>query len=451
VTSPAPDPSTTSAAWVALAAVVVLVAAVGALVLRGDVEELTASPDTATTPTAEATPERSEPSPAVDTAALDEQIRAIAATVEQMREMEFERLPEPTFMSEDEIADRVDELLAEYTEEEADLDRRLLVALGAMEPDDDLRELYRDALSEQVAGLYDPETEELVVVATPEGEPLGPLGQITLVHELGHALLDQVIGLPDGGDEVEEGDEDRALAAQAVVEGDATLLMLLYAQRELTTEEQFELLEEQQDAATELGAIDDLPHFVRRQLMFPYEEGLAFVAEVQQREGWERINAGFEDPPASTLDVLEPDRFLAGPTTVAEVPEPPEPGGGWEHATARGIGAAHLMFLFEAPGGDDSRALEGPRGVAGLWRGGTVDVWTDDEETAVAMNLLGEDGLCGAVATWYERAFPGADAADRAGGTTYTGDRQDAHLTCTGDEVRLGIAPDAETAVALAG
>lgn len=448
MTSPGPETSSTSVAWVALAAVVVLCAAIVALVVRGDVEEL-AGPAAVTTPTEDESPEPAAASPAVDTSALDEQIRAIAATVEQMREMEFERLPEPTFMTEEEIADRVDDLLAEYTDEEADLDKRLLVALGAMDPDDDLRELYREALSEQVAGLYDPETEELVVVATPDEEPLGPLGEITLVHELGHALLDQVIGLPDAGEEVDEGEEDRALAAQAVVEGDATLLMLVHAQRELSAEEQFELLEEQQDAATELGAIEDLPHFVRRQLMFPYEEGLAFVAEVQQREGWERINAAFEEPPASTLDVLDPDRFLAGGTTIAESPEPSDPEGGWEHATTRGLGAAHLMFLFEAPGDDETQALEAPGQLAGLWRGGTVHVWTDGDETAIALHLVGEDGLCGAVTTWYERAFPDADSAG-TGATTYTGAQQDAHVECEDDEVRLGIAPDAETATELA-
>lgn len=448
MTPDSPDPSSPSVGWVALAALIILVAAVTLILLREqDGTDLLAAPTPTPTPT---DPAPTPDAPPADTEALDSQVREIAETVERMREMAFEEVPDPRFLDDEEIAVRVDELLEEYTDEEADLDRRLLTALGAMDRDEDLRALYRDALSEQVAGLYDPETGDLIVVATPDGESLGPLARLTLVHELGHALLDQVIGLPDTDDDEIEGEEDATLASQAVVEGDATLIMLLYAQQELTSEEQFELLEEQQDAATELGALDDLPHYLRRQLMFPYEEGLAFVAEIQQREGWDAVNAAFEDPPATTIDVLDPERFRTQ-RTVAEVPqEPQEPGAGWQHATTRSLGAADLLFLFEAPGGDETSALDAPKELAMLWRGGEVALWTDGDATTVGLTLTGEDGLCDAVGTWYERAFPDA-TVEQGDGTSYTAERQDAHLECTGDEVRLGVAPDLETARTVAG
>lgn len=436
--------------WIALAAVILLATAVALIVLRGQEGPAVAPPLPPTpTPTATQPDDPGEDAPG-DTEALDAQVRDIASTVERLRERSFETVPAPLFLSEAQIADRVDDILADYTDEDADLDRRLLAALGAMDPDDDLRELYRAALSEQVAGLYDPETGELIVVATPDGRSLGPLAQMTLVHELGHALLDQVIGLPDVDAADAEGDEDAAIASQAVVEGDATLLMLLYAQQELTTEEQFELLEEQQDAATQFGALDDLPHVVRRQLLFPYEEGLAFVTEVQRREGWEAVDDAFRDPPTTTLDIMDPDRFLRERTTARDVRDAPDPGEGWDHATTRSVGAAHLHFLFEAPGDDESRALEAARELAMTWTGGQVEVWTDGDATAVAVTIAGGERLCEAVGDWYERAFPDA-TVDHGDGTSYTADRQNAHLECAGDEARLGIAPDLETARTIAG
>jgi hypothetical protein len=60
--------------------------------------------------------------------------------------------------------------------------------------------------------------------------------------------------------------------------------------------------------------------------------------------------------------------------------------------------------------------------------------------------------LCDAVATWYERAFPDStDAPPRSGERMVReSETQTAVVMCSGDEVRLGIAPDVSTARALA-
>jgi hypothetical protein len=80
-----------------------------------------------------------------------------------------------------------------------------------------------------------------------------------------------------------------------------------------------------------------------------------------------------------------------------------------------------------------------------------VAVWTAGDDTAigVAMTQRQPDGpLCDAVTTWYERAFP-----DSTDAPTRTDERmvresgaQTAVVLCSGDEVRLGIAPDLPTA-----
>ena len=79
-----------------------------------------------------------------------------------------------------------------------------------------LADFYVKVLTEQIMGYYDPKTKVLYVVKDAPEEYAG----ITIMHELVHALQDQYINL----DSLEHiaGDDDRAAAAQAVVEGQAT-------------------------------------------------------------------------------------------------------------------------------------------------------------------------------------------------------------------------------------
>lgn len=433
-----------AAGWLALATLVILVAGLGVVVDRAATE---APPEPTPTPT----PAPDEPTEgAVDLAA---QVEEIAAVIESMRELSFEETPEPQLITREEVAAQIAaELEEEYPAEDAELDRRLLAALGAVPADADLREMLRDTLSEQVAGRYDPETGELTVVAEPDDEPLGPLDQVTLAHELGHAIVDQRIGLPDLGDDDDygEGREDAARAAQAVVEGDATLLMVLYAQQHLTAEEQARLAEEHRELAGEADALDALPHYLRRALLFPYEEGTVFAAQVSQQRGWEAMDEALAEPPETTLEILEPERYLAADDGPDEVRDAPDPAGEWERATQRSFGASDLLFLFEAPGDDAQAALSEPVERATAWRGGEVVLWGDGERDALAVLLAGGEGLCDSVATWYAAAFPDAEERDDAEATTWHEADRVAHLACEDDEVRLGIGPDVEVARSVA-
>ena len=69
----------------------------------------------------------------------------------------------------------------------------------------------------------------------------------------------------------------------------------------------------------------------------------------------------------------------------------------------------------------------------------------------VALSQADDGPLCDAVTTWYERAFPDAGDAPtrRDERLVREGDDQTAVVICGGDEVRLGIGPDVDTARAL--
>lgn len=377
----------------------------------------------------------------------DQQVDQIAARVEELRELRFEEDVDAEFLSAEETGRRVRALfLEEYTAEVADAEERVLAALGAIPRETDLRELRAQALGQQVAGFYEPETGELVVRLT--GQEITALDRVTLAHELDHALTDQALGIPLP-DDPRPGQEDADLAALAVVEGDATLTMQQYSTA-LSLGEQLELFDPAAIAQAESG-LADMPFYLEQELLFPYQEGLSFVCGLYAQGGWEAVNQAYDDPPGSSTEVLFPDGDGGPPTD----PRPPaDPGQrAWQRATVRQFGAANLLWLFSAPGGDPSRALPDSEAAVGEWAGGAVYVWTRGPETTVSMVLVDRPGggrLCDSILDWYRRAVPDDREQLDAGPELVTsGPSQHAVLTCGGDEVRLGIAPEFRTAVAV--
>ena len=377
----------------------------------------------------------------------DAQITEISAIIGDLRELEFETDPEPEFLDDDEIAERLEEEVREdYEPEDAQLDARVLSALGAVPPDVDLLQLQTDLLTAQVAGYYDPETGEMVVRTGDTDAGLDPVAQTTLAHELQHAMADQRLELPiDETENTTEG--DAALAALALIEGDATLTQQQFTIVGLSLPEQL-ALNSDPDVGESQRQLAEVPHFLAQSLQFPYVAGMQFVCSRFLDGGWEAVDAAYDALPATSAEILDPSRYGTAPTDPRD---PGEPGDNWTSARTSTFGAAELLWLFGAPGDDPAQALDGARERALEWSGGEVAVWTAGDDTAigVAMTQRQPDGpLCDAVTTWYERAFP-----DSTDAPTRTDERmvresgaQTAVVLCSGDEVRLGIAPDLPTA-----
>ena len=389
-----------------------------------------------------------QPAPPVE-GGLQEQVRFIARTVERIRQLQFEEAVEPEFLSAEESADRVQEaFLEDYTAEVADTETRILETLGAVPRGIDLRETRAEVLGAQVVGFYVPETGELVVRTA--GRSLGPLDRVTLAHELEHALADQVLGLPIPL-EPKPGREDRDLAAVALIEGDATLTMQRFAFT-LPFQDQLELADPALAAEAEAG-LASVPHYLRQELIFPYQEGLSFVCGLYAEGGWEAVNRAYAEPPTTSAQILFPDRFADGEDAV----DPSDPGrlsGRWSSEGVHEIGAANLLWLFQAPGGDPGMALANPLAAASSWAGGEAHLWSDGDRTAMGLVLAerpGEDRLCQAVMDWYRASF----ADDReTGGTELleaVGAAQSAEVVCTADEVTVGIGPTLGIAETLTG
>ena len=84
-----------------------------------------------------------------------------------MRGLETLKPVTKAFLTTDELRERIIEDLSDYTEKDARDDVLLYVAFGLVKRDVDLYNLLVDLQTEQVAGFYDPDTEEIVASNVP--------------------------------------------------------------------------------------------------------------------------------------------------------------------------------------------------------------------------------------------------------------------------------------------
>jgi hypothetical protein len=340
-----------------------------------DTQEPTPIPATETqepalTPAKTTTP----PTTGSGNAQIDRLLEQIKTDTAKLRGLEPKKKVPEQFITQQQLNENLKRDMAEdYTPEEA---RRDAVALWLLrlvnDPSIDLYQLYLDLLTEQVAGYYDPEKDELFVLGNQQR--LSPLARQTLAHEFVHALQDQHYDLEKLLPEETE-DDDRSLAVRALVEGDATMAGLMYAYRYLSKEDFADMLEESQSASTEV--LDRSPRYIRESLLFPYDAGSEFVSRLIEQGGFERVNQALADPPASTEQVMHPDKYLNSPRdNPLPVPMPPLTdtlGTGWKQTDQGTLGEFDLKVMLE-----DNGVTPADEAAAG-WGGGRYALYQRGE------------------------------------------------------------------------
>jgi hypothetical protein len=187
----------------------------------------------------------------------------------------------------------------------------LLEVLGVTERGFDLRALQLRLLAEQTIAVYDFEARSIFLVADyAAGGDLGADARLTVAHELTHALQDQSFDLkrvlpadPDNG--------DAALAARALVEGDAMLTMRIWGRQFLRPADKRSLGD---DAFVKDPVLDSAPSLVRGEMLFPYDAGWVFAQLLYQDGGFAAIDRAFARPPRSTEQILHPEKYAASET-----------------------------------------------------------------------------------------------------------------------------------------
>jgi beta-lactam-binding protein with PASTA domain len=300
-------------------------------------------------------------------------------------------------------------------------EEQMLKRLGLLPADADLRQLVIRLYQSQVAAYYDPDTDSMTIIQR-DGE-LGPEDKVFVAHEYGHALQDQHFDL-DSLEVSNPTQADRALARLALIEGDASALMLEWALQNLDADELAATGSSTSPADQEL--LNSMPPILRRQLEFPYLDGFLFVNALRGTGGWQTVNQAYGDPPASTEQVMHPELYPSERPTRVNLPDIAGAlGNGWTESFSQTMGEAQTgVWLADGQGGAGLSGLQLPNAAAAAGWGGdrlvSLDgpngswavVWqTDwdsqadaDEFAAAADAAMGDLGRAHVV-------LPGADAS----------------------------------------
>jgi hypothetical protein len=291
-------------------------------------------------------------------------VSVIAHRVEALRHLRFKELPKPVPVS---AATARKEGLADFDKQYPVAQRRadetVYKLLGLIASDQDLRTLTGSLFEQGVLGYYDPTDGRLRVV---EGAGTGTrvVWEMTLAHELTHALEDQQFSFPDSS----AGSDDRSLARTALIEGSATWLMYAYVQRHFSSEETLGSL---------LGAAFEdtggLPPFLEAQVVFPYVGGEAFVDDLRTKAGgrWDLVNTAYRlHMPSSTEQILHPESYFD-----ADEPKPVRIRNvlGWKRATTGTWGELQTRELVHS-----TEAAAG-------WGGDRYELWQSGGKSVLVM------------------------------------------------------------------
>jgi len=321
------------------------------------------------------TPSGSPASPSA-TATASQDASAVYETindqVQQLRGLAEKKPVDPKLVSRAELGevlkraveeDQPPELLAAY--------ERLYKGMDLLDRDASLSAVYLDLLESVVAGLYDPQTESLYVLSKEGG--VGPVERVFYSHEYDHALQDQHFDL----EKMQEGltdQTDRGLARQALIEGDAYVLMTYWLRDNLDAEEIGEVLRVSSDPEAQ-AALARIPEIVQAQILFAATQGTQWVLRLQGIGGWAAIDEIWRDPPESTEQILHVDKWESRePPVDVSIPEDVagEMGEGWSIGLQDTFGEHQLGIWL---GGASTEAAAGWGGDRAVLLDGPADAW----------------------------------------------------------------------------
>ena len=332
------------------------------------------------TPTPEVTDESACPPLDAD---LLFQMEEIESQVTQLRGILPSESVSRSLLTPDQLRETViHDFLGDYTQEDALQDVRLLSLLGLIEPGIDLWQLYADLFTEQVAGFYDTETDEMIVIC---GSGFGGVERLTYAHEYTHALQDQTYDIRDGlqyNNDTCEADSERCFAIQALIEGDATLLQEQWLRTFAGDEDRSDLLEFFADF--DMPVFDSAPAYIQSELTFPYFWGLNFIRTLYLDGGWAAVDTAYQNPPLSSEQILHPERYPKDPPVDLVSPNVSDAlSSGWEKTVHDVLGEWTTRMVLDEylPMDEASLAAEG-------WGGDLLLFFYQEEDDVDALVLI---------------------------------------------------------------
>jgi hypothetical protein len=298
--------------------------------------------------------------------------------------------------------------------------------LGLIPQSLDLRKFLLDLYTEQIVGFYDPAKKVLYVV---EGAPR-EVAHITVAHELIHALQDQYINL----DSLQRatGDADRTLAAQAVIEGQATyeqMITMVGGEGNIAArlpggwDHVRQMIRE---ARNEMPVFATAPILIQEVLIFPYLSGAEFVRRFKERRPGQ---APLNNLPVSTEQVLQTAAYFGERPDLPTRVTLPAPRSG-ERVYENNVGEFGIRIFVYEHGKDQNASLRAAAGWDGdrymLVRSGGghgiawVTVWDSAVDAAEFTGSLAESVL---------QRYGGAPAGPPGGARTFSGSGRSVQIT----------------------
>jgi len=190
--------------------------------------------------------------------------------------------------------------------------------LFGMLPDTlDLQKLLVNLLTEQVVGFYDPKTKVLYVVDGAKRDVV----ELTVSHELVHALQDQYVNLDSLQSSTH--DSDKKMAAQAVFEGQAMYEQFAASGLPITIPGGWDRVREIiRGNQSSMPVFGNAPFVIQESLLFPYLNGAEFIKNYKALRD---NGVPFADMPQSTEQILHASAYFTQrdtPTTVSFAPIP---------------------------------------------------------------------------------------------------------------------------------
>ena len=252
--------------------------------------------------------------------ALCAEVPGVAAELTRISGMKLRHAVPCDFITKEQINQFLRKRVKETSSpDEVRAEELTLKKFGLIPQDFNLAENEVDLLTEQAAAFYDYNRKKLFITDSTSSESQEPV----LAHELSHALADQNYNLARFIKQGRKSD-DGSTARLAVMEGQATWMMSEYLARKsgsslrdsatlAATMANLAAGDEGGDAAKsdgEFPVYDKEPLYLRLTLVFPYTKGMSFQQAVLQRDSQQAFGEVFLKPPASTQQILHPEKYF---------------------------------------------------------------------------------------------------------------------------------------------
>ena len=212
----------------------------------------------------------------------------------------------PVYQTTEDLRNYMIAQLEDVSDEDMNKDLKLYAILGFAPENFDLRQFYVDMYSEQIAGFYDPDENQMYLIEDDSAYN----NAVTLAHEYTHYLQ---YNNPDFSEYLVHDDDfceengETCIILDALIEGDAML-----TESRVNVENLIGSYNDNsgQASSDDSSIYDSAPKFFQDSLLFPYMYGYDFVSYHYLKGGFDHVNDLFKNLPQSVEQIMHPEKYL---------------------------------------------------------------------------------------------------------------------------------------------